>query len=196
MTASCTGINNLIKRLSPSANPSTILKWKATAKKNRYVTDPAYFNVKVSVDSKAAKAAGISGKNLKKLKKAVSALNKVSKKKESRISFSITPLNLTSMWNGNSSNYCVDGVIMRDRWSGKFISFKSLYARLDPTQPTTFDADHAGRWSKISKKDCTLKKQPGTVTVNGRKCYRYEVTPTGRNFTGSVFYINIPVSRW
>ena len=135
-------------------NPKDVIKVKFTAKKNQNVYDDSYFTSKFSVDTKLAKKLGIKGKSLKILKKYTKKLNKVAKSKENRIHFSITALDVNQL----VAEGCFTGIGKYSGWLTKtFNGFSHFRARLDDTQPESVSDSTYKKWTKLSKKDFTVK---------------------------------------
>ncbi|MBR6256709.1 MAG: hypothetical protein IKR23_04950 [Lachnospiraceae bacterium] len=160
-------------------NPKDVIKVKFTAKKNQNVYDDSYFTSKFSVDTKLAKKLGIKGKSLKILKKYTKKLNKVAKSKENRIHFSIEALDAKKL----VDEKCFTGIGKYSGWFSKtFNGFSHFRARLDDDQPESVSDSTYKKWTKLSKKDFTVKK------INKDSSYvYYSVTPNGKNFTGKEF---------
>lgn len=160
-------------------DPKDVIKVKFTAKKNINVNDGSYFTSKFSVDTKLAKKLGIKGKSLKILKKHTKWLNKVAAEKKNRIPFSITAIDANKL----KDEGCLDG---RGKYSGWFTrtfnGFSHFRARLDESQPESVNDSTYKQWTKLSKKDFTVKKVDKDETF-----VYYTVTPNGKNFTGQTF---------
>lgn len=166
------------KTLSTTGNVTKdVITWKYVAKKNKNANSGSYFYLKASVAKKGVTTAqGITGKNLKQLKKAVSAFNKAAKKKENRISFTITPINAFEMLNERTMV-----PIVNKKFGIIFHSFSHFRARLEPEkQPEYSSTLNYKKWTKISNKEFIKSKVSGTT---------YKFIPKNKNVTGQAFTI-------
>ena len=72
-------LDRLAMELTGATDVSGLIKWSYSPKKNKKISEKAYFKVKASIKSKVAKKIGLKGKALKNFKKGLKKLNKAAK---------------------------------------------------------------------------------------------------------------------